>query len=52
MALKNAALTLVARRTSTRVPNARISTAVNATGTEDAENAYAPDMGQRLLNAK
>lgn len=39
---KNAALTAVTRRISTRVPKARISTAVNATGTAYAENAYAP----------
>ena len=36
---KNALLTLVTRRASTRAPKARMATAVNATGTEDGEKA-------------
>src|SRR5688500_17786814 len=42
--VKNAELTLVTRRASTRAPKARMSTAVNATGTDDGEKAYPPDM--------
>src|SRR5688500_8966345 len=47
--LKNAAVAGVSRRRSSLAPNARISTAVSATGIAAGENAYTADMNADMV---